>query len=166
MNVYYYNGIKKLYFNRILSEIIKIGKLKKKKKILDFGCGSKQLQKILKKKIINYDKNKKFTEVSSYKKIKFDIAVFNHVLMYMSKNEIKNVFSYLRKNNKKSKFIIGISKMSIINKIAAFISLSFNAHKNIKISVIEQKKIIFDYFKLLSKKNIFFMTEIYYLKFK
>lgn len=166
MNVFYYNGIKKIYFNKILFEIIKMGSLKNKKKILDFGCGSKQLEKLLKKKIINYDKNKKFTEVSSYKKVKFDIAIINHVLMYMSKNEIKHLFRYLKKNNKNSKFIIGISKISIINKIAAFISFSFKAHSNIKSNVDEQKEIIFDFFKVISKKNIFFMTDIYYLKFK
>ena len=44
-----YTGIKNLYFNRILYEIIKIGNLHSvEKKILDYGCGEKQLQKIIK----------------------------------------------------------------------------------------------------------------------
>ena len=48
-----YTGISKLYFDKIISEIISLGKLNSsKKKILDFGCGEKQLEKMLNKRYI------------------------------------------------------------------------------------------------------------------
>ena len=45
-----YKGFSKFYFIKILEEIIKIGSLRNsKKKILDYGCGEKYLEKLLKK---------------------------------------------------------------------------------------------------------------------
>ena len=99
MNVDYYNGISGIYFKSIISNIIKIGNLDKTKKIiLDFGCGSKILSKKLTgNKILNYDINSDFTEHDDYKKLYFDIVVFNHVLMYMEKREIISTFESIKK---------------------------------------------------------------------
>lgn len=166
MDVFYYNGLKKIYFNKILKEIITLGSLAKNIKILDFGCGSKQLQILLKKKILNYDKNLNYSDHKSYKKLKFHVVVFNHVLMYMTKYEIEHTFQFLKKKNKNLKIIIGISKVNFISKIAALLSLSLNAHKGIVSNPSIQKKIIFKYFRVITKKNIFFMTDIYYGKIK
>jgi len=48
MHVNYYHGIKKIYFNKIINEIIDIANLTENNNIiLDFGCGSKQLEKIM-----------------------------------------------------------------------------------------------------------------------
>ena len=55
-----YTGLKNIYFNKILLDIIQIANLNSpKKKVLDYGCGEKQLQKLLKRKIFNYDINPK-----------------------------------------------------------------------------------------------------------
>ena len=166
MEFFYYNGLKKIYFQKIINEIINIASLRKTKKILDFGCGSKQLQKTLKKKIINYDKNKSISDYKDYKQLKFDVAVFNHVLMYMSESEINKTLRNLKIKNKQSKIVIGISRVNLISKIASFLTLSFFAHSNIVSKPSDQKKIIFKHLDLIRKKNIFFMTDIYYLKFK
>ena len=51
MNEDYYKGFGKIYFEKIIKEIISIGNLKiNEKKILDYGCGVKYLEKLLKKK--------------------------------------------------------------------------------------------------------------------
>lgn len=54
----YYTGIKKIYFDAILRSIVGIGGLDNKR-VLDFGCGTRQLQKFLKYKenYIGYDIN-------------------------------------------------------------------------------------------------------------
>ena len=51
MNKDYYNGIAKIYFEKIINKIIEIGNLNDQDKtILDFGCGTKFLEKKLNKK--------------------------------------------------------------------------------------------------------------------
>jgi hypothetical protein len=169
MNADYYHGISKIYFKRILSNIIKIANLNKSNKIiLDFGCGSKVLSKILKnQKVLNYDINPNYTDHDDYKKLNFDIVILNHVLMYMEDEEILSMFRNIKKINAKCKFVIGIGKEGFVNKLAAILALNFKAHKGTRnnykhqLSLIKSKMDIIDV-----KKNIFFMTDIFYTSFK
>ena len=168
MNVDYYHGIPKVYFTSIISNIIKIGNLNRTNKtILDFGCGSKILSKMLKnQKILNYDLDPRYTEHDDYSKLNFDIVVFNHVLMYINEKEILSIFKNIKKINKECGFIIGIGKEGFINKLAALIALNFNAHKDTKSSYKNQLSLINSEMKIIDvKKNIFFMTDIFYTKF-
>ena len=98
----------KYYFEYVAKKIIEIAKLQNTSKtILDFGCGVKVLSKKLpQKKIINYDVNPNYTEHVDYKKLYFDIVVFNHVLMYMDKKEIISTFENIKKINKLYKKIL------------------------------------------------------------
>ena len=123
MDVNYYKGPQSFYFNSVLSNVIKIGNLDKKDKIiLDFGCGVKVLSKKLpEKKIINYDINPEYTEHEDYKKLYFDVVVFNHVLMYMDKKEIISTFENIKKINKNCEFLISIGKEKLFNKLVAFV---------------------------------------------
>lgn len=168
MNVNYYNGIPGIYFTNIISNIIKIGNLDKTKKvILDFGCGSKMLSKKLPgKKILNYDINPNYTEYDDYKKLYFDIVVLNHVLMYMKEKEITSTFENIKKINKNCEFIIGIGKEGLVNRLAALASLNFTAYKGTLTTYKGQIEILKNQTKILQiKKNIFFMTDIYYTRF-
>lgn len=162
-----YSGIKNIYFNKILFEIIRIGNLNSsKKKILDYGCGEKQLQKILNKKIINFDINPNLTEVKNIKNCFFNIVVFNHVLMYMNKKEISKLFDNIRHINPKCEFVIGIGKQNFISKIAKTITFNFNAHLDTVSSHKEQLDVVKEKTSIINfKKNIYYMTDIYYTKF-
>ena len=60
--VTHYKGVSKIYFDTIISNIIRIGNLETKNLILDYGCGKKRVQKKLKKKILNYDINPNYTD--------------------------------------------------------------------------------------------------------
>ena len=168
MDANYYKGIPNIYFTSIISNIIKIGNLDKNNKIiLDFGCGIKILSKKLpQKKIINYDINSNYTEHEDYKKLYFDIVVFNQVLMYMDKKEIVSTFENIKKINKNCEFIIGIGKGGLINKLVAAACLNFEPHKGTLSTYNEQVEIIKNQTKILQvKKNIFFLTDIYYARF-
>ena len=115
---------------------------------------------------MNYDINSDFTEHDDYKKLYFDIVVFNHVLMYMEKREIISTFESIKKINKNCEFLVGIGKGGLVNKLAAFSSLNFTAHKGTLSTYQDQIKILNDYTKILdTKKNIFFMTNIFYTRF-
>ena len=48
--VTHYKGVSKIYFDTIISNIIRIGNLETKNLILDYGCGEKRVEKKLKKK--------------------------------------------------------------------------------------------------------------------
>jgi len=168
MNPDYYKGIKKIYFKSIISNIIKIGNLNNKNEvILDFGCGVKFLSSQLpKNKVLNYDINLDYSDYSDYKALNFDVVVFNHVLMYMSKEEIIKTFQDIKRINPNCKFIVGIGKERLLNKLAAILTFNFTAHKGILTSYNEQVKILKESTKVInSKKNIFFMTDIYYTMF-
>lgn len=167
MNEDYYKGFAKVYFEKIINRIIEIGNLRDHdKEILDFGCGIKFLEKKLKKKILNYDLNKKYTEIVNIFDYDFNVIVINHVLMYMSDSQIHNLFKKLKIKNQNCKIIIGIGRMSFLNKLAAFLSLNFKAHDGTKTSNLKQLEIISEYFEIISRQSVFFMTDIYLLKFK
>ena len=169
MDANYYTGLQSFYFTSVISNVIKIGNLDNNNKIiLDFGCGVKVLSKKLpQKKIINYDVNPNYTEHDDYKKLYFDIVVFNQVLMYMDKKEIVSTFENIKKINKNCEFIIGITKENLISKLAALASLNFTAHQGTRSTPKEQIEIIINQTKILNvKKNIFFMTDIYYSQFQ
>ena len=163
-----YKGLQKIYFIKILKEIIKIGDLEnQQKKILDYGCGEKQLSKLLNKKIFNYDKKENLNEVSDLNKINFDVVVINHVLMYLDKKEITNLLDNIKKKNPNCEFIFGIGKQNIISKIAKTLTLNFDAHKNTSLSYSEQIDLIRAKLNIIKiKKNIFFMTDIIHANFK
>ncbi len=163
-----YKGFKKFYFDKILKEIIKIGNLELTNfKILDYGCGEKRLEQNLKKKILNYDLNEKYTEISSFLDKNFDIMIINHVLMYMSRDEINKLFNEIYSVNSNCQFIIGIGKQNLFSKLAKNITLNFNAHSGTISSYNDQYKIIENKMKIIKeKRNIFFMTDIFLTHFK
>ena len=162
-----YNGLKKIYFDKIIYEIINIGNLKYiEKRILDFGCGEKRLESLLKRKIFNFDINPSYSEFDNFLGIEFDIIILNHVLMYMSQIEIEELFSKIYKKNPKCEFILGIGKQNILSKVAKTITFNFKAHKGTISSYNQQFNIIKKNMKFIkTKKNIFFMTDIFYTKF-
>ena len=163
----YYKGFGKIYFEKIINDIIKIGNLKiNEKKILDYGCGVKYLEKTLNKKILNFDIKKKYSEIDDINKHDFDIIVLNHVLMYMTEKQIRELFLKIKSTKGDCEFIIGIGRMSLINKLASILSFNFKAHTGTKTFPDKQIKIILEYFEIKTKKSVFFMTDIYYLKFK
>ena len=169
MNVNYYKGLGGIYFKSVIFNIIKIGNLNQKDRIiLDFGCGSKILSNQLKNnKVFNYDKDSKYTEHNDYNNLYFNTVVFNHVLMYMNKDEILSTFKNIKQINKNCEFLIGIGKGSFLNKFAALISFNFTAHKGTLLSYDQQLKILNNEMVFLKmKKNIFFMTDVFYTKFK
>ena len=162
----HYKGFGKYYFKKIIREIIKIGSLdKKNKSILDFGCGEKYLEKKLNKKILNYDINPKYTEISEWEKYNFDIIIFNHVLMYMSEQEFLKILSKIKIKNNNIEIIIGMGKESILNKMAAYAALHFSYLENTKLKYLEQKKIIYDNLIIIKKSNVLNLSEIFNFKF-
>jgi len=157
------------YFVSVAKNIIKIANLQNTAKtILDFGCGQKIIYKILKNhKIINYDIKAEYTECDSYDNLHFDIVIFNHVLMYLHPDEIRELLNKIKKLNPNCEIILSLGKQNIISKIVMYLALNFDAHKDTRSTYKEQMEIFLEKTILIKKKlNVFAMTDIYYAKFK
>ena len=161
-----YKGISKFYFEKILEEIIKIGDLKNdNKKILDYGCGERELQKKLNKKIFNYDIRPEYSELENINNIDFDTIIINHVFMYLSEVEIDDLLTRIYQINPSCTFIIGIGKQNLLSKIAKNLTLNFNAHEGTLLSYNQQLELIKKRLEIVNLKNVYYMTDIIYAKF-
>ena len=173
LNVYpvtdYEKFPQKYYFLSIVKEIIKISGLDRSDKIiLDFGCGQKIFSKLLPgNKVLNFDINPLYSEIKDYKDYRFDLVIFNHVLMYLKPNEIGALLDTIKKNNPKCELIFSLSRQNLISKIAMFVTLNFTAHEKTLSSYLEQVDQFKDKTVIVKKKlKIFGITDIYYCKFK
>ena len=167
----HYKGLQGIYFNRILKNIISIGKLveRRKLKILDFGCGLKKLKNMLYPFDLNYigfDIDKRFTEVKNWEKIDFDIIVANAVLMYMTKQEIEAFVKQLYKHNPNVELIFSATKMNFITKAIKFIRGEIDGYADAKTSYQEQLNILIKYFQIINKKTLLGMNDVYLMRFK
>lgn len=163
----HYKGIQGIFFYKVLNTIIKIGKLKERKslKVLDFGCGLKKLKKYI-NNYIGYDMDKRFTEIKDWRNADFDIVVANAVFMYMSKKELETFIKQLYKHNPNVELIFGTSKMNILTKIFKIVTGGIKGYADVKLLHKEQLSILAKYFKIINKKTIFGLNDVYLMKFK
>ena len=169
-NTTQYGGIGGIYFRAILKKIIKIGNLNdSSKKILDFGSGTGELKKILRNKnknVINYDIVPELTETNDWTKEKFNVFVANQVFYIFSKEELIEVIKKLQKTNPQVEIIIGISKQGFLNKLGMIILNYKDAHDNTLLSLEQELEIFLNYTKIIKKRSVFLLTNVYLLKFK
>ena len=165
-----YSGLSKIYFKKIIIKIVDLIKKKNPKKVLDFGCGIKKLSKHLctdtSIECLNFDIKKELSEIDSYKNYDFDFFVANHVVALMEEYEFIELLEYLKSKNVNLKLIFGIGTQSLLAKFLAVLSFNFKSHNGTKISFKRQLEILKEYFDILEVYDIFFITKIYYCRFK
>jgi len=161
-----YEGVFSFYYKKIIKQIIKIGDLKKNTKILDFGCGTKQLEKhLLSNNVINYDIDRKYSEVENYNDLNYDIIVVNQVFMYMSMNEIENFLSKEKKKNINTKLVVAISKHNFLVKVLK--KIFFQKKLDYVKSTYDQQITTLNKFTYIKKVDtLFYNLKIYLLSFK
>ena len=108
---------------------------------------------------------RKFQHVKNWKIIKFDYFVSCHVFTYLKKKKIEDIIKYIKKNRPKTKVIVAITKQGWLNKLGAYILNEPDAHTNFNLSPIEELNILSKHMKIIKKKNIFFLTDIYMFEF-
>jgi|688.fasta_scaffold27712_6 hypothetical protein len=160
------NLISSIYFNFnyfVISNICNF----KNKKVLDFGGG----WGFLKKKLLNkgakvkiYDIVKELTEIKDYTKLKFDIVIFCHVLMYIQEKDIRKIFYHFLKF-KKIIIIACFSNQTIINKIFAFILGHPRPHKDTRTSPLKEEELLKKFFYIYKSLN-FFLFKVLVAKVK
>ena len=163
-----YKGISKYYFYLILNTIINIADLKNvNDTILDFGCGIGKLKEILSlKKVIGYDINPLYSEVDDWTNLEFKYFVANQVFYSMNPNQLIEILTKLRVNQPSVSIIVGTSRVGLLNKLGMIILNRKDAHEYLKITPKQEHKIISKFCKLIRKKNVLFLSDVYLYKFK
>ena len=164
----YYKGLKGIYFYKILNTIIKIGNLKNRSvKILDFGCGIGKLKTLLQEKVIGYDILPDLSEIDDWKKIKFNVIVANAVFYLFSSEELRKFLKELYKHNPEVEMIFVTRKEHpILNNILKYIFGESDAHSGTKLFPREELNIIKEKMRIIKKLDVFFMANVYLMKFK
>lgn len=171
INVTKSNFISRIYFNKIYQQIILIGNFKKKKIIVDFGCGLGELKKLNKEKknkseIINYDIISRLSEVKTYENLKFDTIVFCQTLYLLQPKKIKILLGKLKSQNKNLEIIVVYSTQSILNRLFAILLGHRNAHNNTITSPKKERELLLNQCYLIKEINYFNLFKIMLLKFK
>ena len=72
---------------------------------------------------------------------------------------------YLKKNYPRVKVILTITKQGWLNKLGAFILNETEAHTNFNLSPAEEIFIFSKYMRIVKRKNILLLSDVYLLEF-
>jgi len=94
------NPLVRLFYRMKFWIAIRYADLKKEDLILDFGCGTGQLKKMLPRyNVVGYDIDPKLTEIKDYTKIKPDKIFALDVFEHIPKREIRKITRNFKKMN-------------------------------------------------------------------
>jgi len=167
-----YGLITGIYFRKLLRTIINIGHFNDENLIvLDFGAGFGELKKMLMSlnapvKVINYEIKKELTEIENWQDVDFEVIVCNEVFYTFEEEELIQLLYDLKNHNSNLEMIVGISRQSFINKIGAIILNVKDAHKGTKLGPKKELEILLKELEIIEQKSIFYLADVYRLKFK
>lgn len=155
------NPLVRGYFTSIHRISIELADLKGNEKILDFGCGSKELSKRLKNTIVyNYDINPNLTEIKDYKNLKPDIIFAVSAFEHIPKDEIEIIINNFKEMNPNAYLVVALPKCGILNKIGSILTGTYKLNKIAHVSYYKDiNKLLMKQMKLIKKKNFIFMYE-------
>lgn len=154
-----YQGIKKLYFYKLLRTLAEVGELTKSK-VLDFGCGQQELKRFVgRDNYIGYDIERKFSDIDDPLKAKYDIMVANEVFYEIPEKEIRKILTTV----KPKKLLVGISRQGFFNKIGAML-LHPDALDKTVTSPKKELEILKEYYKVVKHKSVWGLADIYLLE--
>ena len=156
-----YQGIKKLYFYKLLRRLAEVGELPKLR-VLDFGCGPQELKPFVgRDNYIGYDIDKRFSDIDDPLKAKYDIMVANEVFYEMPEQEIRKTLETLKPN----KLLAGISRQGLLNKLGSLILAPEALDKTIT-SPEKELEILKEYYRVIKRKSVWGLADVYLLKKK
>jgi len=167
-----YNGFVKIYFQKLLNSIIKIGDLDRDNlTILDYGAGYGMIKKIMSIKnktvtVINYDIKPELSDTLDWHKENFNVVVANEVFYTFDKEDLEQLLVEFKQYNVNIEVIVGISKQSFIKNIGKIIFGQQGAHNSTKILPKEEITILSKHMDIIDHKSVWLLADIYRLCFK
>lgn len=154
-----YQGIKKLYFYKLLRTLAEVGELSKSR-VLDFGCGPQELKQFVgQDNYTGYDINRKFSDIDDPLKVKYDIMVANEVFYEMPEQEIRKTLEIL----KPKKLLVGISRQGLLNKLGSLILAPEALDKTIT-SPKKELEILKEHYLVIRRKSVWGLADVYLLE--
>lgn len=164
----YYKGMSKVYFNKILATIIRLGNLKSQKgMILDFGCGHQYLKKRLpSQQVIGYDIIPALSDVEDYRILKPEVIVCNNILEHFTQSQIHEKIREFKEMNKSCTLITATPTENWLSKVGMFITGMTNAHDDHKSKLKEINSILEGYCNIQARKKVYTLSEVSVWKWK
>ena len=163
-----YSPITGIYFRKILSTVVRVGKLDRAGlKVLDFGCGHGILKKMNPGiDITGYDIVKDLTEVDHWTSVAFDVVVSNEVFYRFSEPMLESCLREFKSHNNNVELVVGMSRQSIVNKLGSILLGHGDAHDGTKLRPAEEKNVFLRHMEIIDQQTIWGLADIYRLKFK
>jgi SAM-dependent methyltransferase len=154
-----YSGLKGMYFKKLLRTLIDVGDLNNRR-VLDFGCGTQELRKLLThKNYVGYDIDPKLSDVPTLDGIEYDVMVANEVFYEMPEKDIEEVLEKIRPKI----FAVGISRQTILNKIGAAL-LHPSALDKTLTPPKKELEILLRHYRIVKKKSVWLLADVYLLE--
>ena len=162
-----------IYFNGLLNLAINLSGCWKNKNvpvILDFGCSSQQLKKILiKRKIefnyVGYDIDSKYSDIDDYTKLHPDYIFCINVLEHLSINELREVLHNFKKMNKDVRIISAVPGKNFLSdflnkNVSDKINWEHKSYQVHKSTFMQVLKILNDNCRLLRSKDYMLIQKV------
>lgn len=163
-----YAGLSQYYFRHLLGWVIRLGRLERSDIcILDFGCGSGELKRMLVgRKVISYDVISDLSEIEDWRDAKFDVLVANQVFYAFSEDALDSLLLELRSKNPMLELVVGTSRQGLFNNVGKYLFGRSNAHSLTKIGPQKEIEILGRYCNIKRQKNVLNLANVYFLNFK
>ncbi len=163
-----YAGLPQYYFRYLLGCVIRIGRLERSDIcILDFGCGSGELKRMLAgRKVISYDVIADLSEIEDWRDANFDVLVANQVFYTFSEEALDALLLELRCKNPTLELVVGTSQQGFLNNVGKYLLGRPNAHSSTKIGPQKEIEILERYCMVKRQKNVLNLANVYCLNFK
>jgi len=161
----YYTGMKGVYFRAIQKAIVGIAGLDRRTvKILDFGCGSGELKKLLGAKVVGFDVLPELSDVSDWKAVDFDVVVANEIFYLFSEKELEKTLLEFKAKNPGTELVVGIARQNLLGGILAVLAGEPDAHSNTLMQPKKELEMLQKHFRLKARKNVFGLCDVFYFK--
>lgn len=162
----YYRGFSGIYFRRILRTIVSIGDLTRRPvTVLDYGCGTGRLKKLLGGKVVGYDVLSDLSDVSDWRAVPFDVVVANEVFYLFTREQLEGFLDEVRRVNPRAELIVGISRQGLLNNVAKRLARFTAAHAGTNLSPAEERETLESRMRVTARRGVWFMCDVLRLSF-